>query len=146
MFFQPDWFDVMRPGVGTNRFRYAFNDPVNEADTNGDSVGWWESGLYNPWNQTQAHHRLQVETMHSGYSAKTSIFTFAGGQNGGMFGAANTTLKMVNGVPDALRQTGVKSGTFLNTNPSHTHMKDHWGINVIWPSSLLGRRKGRRRV
>ncbi len=41
MFIQPDWFDVMQPGVGTNRFSYSFNDPVNKADPTGNCVGDW---------------------------------------------------------------------------------------------------------
>jgi RHS repeat-associated protein len=36
MFIQPDWFDVMQAGVGTNRFSYSFNDPINKADRNGN--------------------------------------------------------------------------------------------------------------
>jgi RHS repeat-associated protein len=38
MFIQPDWFDVMKPGVGTNRFSYSFNDPINKADANGNQT------------------------------------------------------------------------------------------------------------
>ena len=38
MFIQPDWFEVMQPGVGTNRFSYSFNDPVNKFDPGGN--GW----------------------------------------------------------------------------------------------------------
>ncbi len=30
MFIQPDWFEVTKPGVGTNR--YSGNDPVNAGD------------------------------------------------------------------------------------------------------------------
>ncbi len=29
MFIQPDWWEVQVPGVGTNRYAYAGNDPVN---------------------------------------------------------------------------------------------------------------------
>ena len=29
LFLQPDWFEVTKAGVGTNRFSYSFNDPVN---------------------------------------------------------------------------------------------------------------------
>ncbi len=37
-FFSPDDLDPLRPGVGTNRYAYADNDPVNKADPNGHSV------------------------------------------------------------------------------------------------------------
>jgi hypothetical protein len=37
MFLQPDWFEVLQPGVGTNRFSYSFNDPVNKRDANGNT-------------------------------------------------------------------------------------------------------------
>jgi RHS repeat-associated protein len=35
MFLQPDWWEVMEVGVGTNRFSYSFNDPVNGSDPTG---------------------------------------------------------------------------------------------------------------
>ena len=35
-FIQPDWFEVTTPGVGTNRYAYSFNDPVNLSDPNGN--------------------------------------------------------------------------------------------------------------
>ena len=34
-FIQPDWFEVTAPGVGTNRYSYSFNDPVNLRDPGG---------------------------------------------------------------------------------------------------------------
>lgn len=37
LFLQPDWLEVMQQGVGTNRFSYSFNDPVNRNDTDGKS-------------------------------------------------------------------------------------------------------------
>jgi RHS repeat-associated protein len=36
MFLQPDWFEVLKPGVGTNRFSYSFSDPVNKLDPLGN--------------------------------------------------------------------------------------------------------------
>lgn len=35
MFIQPDWWEVPQPGVGTNRYAYAFDDPVNGKDATG---------------------------------------------------------------------------------------------------------------
>ncbi|WP_424831391.1 RHS repeat-associated core domain-containing protein [Ruegeria sp.] len=37
IFIQPDWFEVTQPGVGTNRYSYSFNDPVNLSDPGGNS-------------------------------------------------------------------------------------------------------------
>jgi RHS repeat-associated protein len=34
-FVSPDWWDPNKPGVGTNRYGYADNDPVNKSDPNG---------------------------------------------------------------------------------------------------------------
>ena len=39
LFIQPDWFEVTEPGVGTNRYSYSFNDPVNLSDPTGNVVG-----------------------------------------------------------------------------------------------------------
>ncbi|MGB3314304.1 MAG: RHS repeat-associated core domain-containing protein [Albidovulum sp.] len=36
MFIQPDWWEVTESGVGTNRYAYSFNDPVNGKDTGGN--------------------------------------------------------------------------------------------------------------
>ncbi|MER8531054.1 RHS repeat-associated core domain-containing protein [Mesorhizobium sp. M1272] len=36
-FISPDDWDPTKPGVGTNRYAYAQNDPVNKSDTNGHS-------------------------------------------------------------------------------------------------------------
>ena len=36
LFLQPDWFEVTRAGVGTNRYAYSGNDPVNALDPGGE--------------------------------------------------------------------------------------------------------------
>ncbi|OYX39575.1 MAG: hypothetical protein B7Y91_00715 [Rhodobacterales bacterium 32-64-14] len=40
MFIQPDWWEVTQPGVGTNRYSYSFNDPVNGKDPTGHIDNW----------------------------------------------------------------------------------------------------------
>ncbi len=37
-FIQPDWWEVTKAGVGTNRYAYSFNDPVNKSDPNGHAT------------------------------------------------------------------------------------------------------------
>jgi RHS repeat-associated protein len=37
-FFTPDWFDPMQEGVGTNRYAYSFNDPINMSDPTGHAT------------------------------------------------------------------------------------------------------------
>jgi HNH endonuclease len=39
MFIQPDWWEVTRAGVGTNRYAYSGNDPVNLSDPGGNTMG-----------------------------------------------------------------------------------------------------------
>jgi RHS repeat-associated protein len=38
MFLQPDWWEVVRAGVGTNRYSYSFGDPVNGIDPSGHNA------------------------------------------------------------------------------------------------------------
>ena len=46
LFLQPDWFEVLQPGVGTNRYAYAMGDPVNFADPGGMN----QSQFRLPWD------------------------------------------------------------------------------------------------
>ena len=38
-FISPDWWDPQKEGVGTNRYAYSDNDPVNKSDPNGHMAG-----------------------------------------------------------------------------------------------------------
>jgi hypothetical protein len=38
MFIQPDWFEPTEPGVGTNRYSYSLNDPINNLDPEGNDA------------------------------------------------------------------------------------------------------------
>jgi RHS repeat-associated protein len=38
LFTSPDWLDPPMPGVGTNRYSYSFNDPVNLSDPSGNNI------------------------------------------------------------------------------------------------------------
>ena len=41
MFLQPDWFEVTKAGVGTNRYSYCAGDPVNCSDSTGNVPDNW---------------------------------------------------------------------------------------------------------
>ena len=48
-FISPDDWDPTLAGVGTNRYAYAQNDPINGSDPNGHSdVGYWGPGPFGP--------------------------------------------------------------------------------------------------
>ncbi|MBL4556692.1 MAG: hypothetical protein JKP98_04370 [Rhodobacteraceae bacterium] len=46
-FIQPDWLDPDQPGVGTNRYAYSFNDPVNLRDPGGTRSSMRSSTMIN---------------------------------------------------------------------------------------------------
>lgn len=49
LFLQPDWLDPTQRGVGTNRYSYSFNDPVNLRDPNGnEAMSGMQMGLSLP--------------------------------------------------------------------------------------------------
>lgn len=45
-FLQPDWWDPADEGVGTNRYAYSLNDPINKSDRNGHAAQFL---VLNPW-------------------------------------------------------------------------------------------------
>ncbi len=47
-FISPDDWDPTQPGVGTNKYAYAANDPVNKSDPNGHQAGEWDP--YDAWD------------------------------------------------------------------------------------------------
>ncbi|KGM35346.1 hypothetical protein P409_04970 [Inquilinus limosus MP06] len=51
-FVSPDWWDPTKEGVGTNRYAYSFNDPVNKSDPSGHAPGD-PSGSVNTENLNQ---------------------------------------------------------------------------------------------
>jgi hypothetical protein len=54
MWIQADWLDPTAPGVGTNRYSYAYNDPINGLDPGGNATRFTDEdgdGL----NETATH-------------------------------------------------------------------------------------------
>ncbi len=50
-FISPDDWDPIMPGVGTNRYAYAGNDPVNKSDSNGHASSGTLLAQYAMWRQ-----------------------------------------------------------------------------------------------
>ena len=119
LFLQPDWFEVTKAGVGTNRFSYSFNDPVNKFDPGGNATEDEEEYPYTISNGTKAHEVLAdyVETDESfttedgTYRAEQRIF-------GGIFDDARDWLNgKYKGQPDASVRTGPASAKFFDWKP-----------------------------
>lgn len=53
MFIQPGSFDPIEPGVGTNRYAYSGNDPINQRDPSGNSFLDWFSSREDSDHQNQ---------------------------------------------------------------------------------------------
>ncbi len=63
LFIQPDWFEVTMTGVGTNRYSYAFNDPVNLRDPSGNCLTC--SGPFGAYSRMQGAHYNRNNTQQS---------------------------------------------------------------------------------
>jgi RHS repeat-associated protein len=78
LFLQPDWFEVTKAGVGTNRFSYSFNDPVNKFDPGGNEcIGL--NGASDFCRRADLYHAFQIR-----FSGTTDFF-----------GAASATTRML---------------------------------------------------
>lgn len=61
-FISPDDWDPTKPGVGTNRYAYAGNDPVNRRDANGhctNSLCDYDS-YRSGWSDEANHYESQL--------------------------------------------------------------------------------------
>ncbi|PZQ48217.1 MAG: hypothetical protein DI556_15485, partial [Rhodovulum sulfidophilum] len=61
LFTSPDWLDVTLPGVGTNRFAYAGNSPVNQSDPSGNLLQQWSDGSQEYFSPNTAFHQKVVD-------------------------------------------------------------------------------------
>ncbi|MDR6290855.1 RHS repeat-associated protein [Inquilinus ginsengisoli] len=80
-FISPDWWDPTDPGVGTNRYAYAGNDPINGSDptghckggecndTDGSDSGWGSGGGLKDGNYANGEYTGASETLQDAYDA-----------------------------------------------------------------------------
>jgi RHS repeat-associated protein len=66
MFIQPDWWEVTKPGVGTNRYAYSMGDPINLSDPGGNHIIDPGDPLAQPSLDSPHHGTLATdqETLH----------------------------------------------------------------------------------
>ncbi len=85
LFLQPDWFEVTQAGVGTNRYSYSFNDPVNGRDPLGNATCGTSIGGNDCSATLQASETARDELGQSIALAQKSIERLESNENTGLF-------------------------------------------------------------
>ncbi len=85
IFLQPDTFDPTDPGVGTNRYAYRFNDPINGSDPNGHTdLGYMIPGPI----PSSPDFNPMTDRIINGFSSWGNAFLNTAGDIGTAIGAA----------------------------------------------------------
>jgi RHS repeat-associated protein len=88
-FLNPDTFDPTVPGVGTNRYAYSGNDPINASDPGGHDPVWatgWNDSLYTGGSKGPGGDATQAPNTGGGTIGSpmgTGVTTSTGGNTGG---------------------------------------------------------------
>lgn len=128
LFIQPDWLDPDEPGVGTNRYAYSHNDPVNRRDPEGNSD---ESAL----NEVAEHaDEIQEAAERHGVDPNGLASVVFQERYHGIFGDLKNALarardQMKNGGPQAQSSYGL-------TEVQVGLAADLMGLDVTDPASL----------
>ena len=131
MFIQPDWFEVTKAGVGTNRYSYSFNDPVNKMDpegnvsrnydSNGDGTNdAWEhisvgSARERDYYEWQAAHANQNSSISRAYLARNGGRIGSFGDNfGNSSGVGNGYYAYSSLTGHGLIPQGIRNNVYIN--------------------------------
>jgi len=106
MFIQPDWLDSTQPGVGTNRYAYSGNDPVNKLDPKGNEAVSPEA--FDPFDILEGGGGLTGSGQAMPSGAATSFWK---GVAAAIFGSG------VAGVASTSNQSGGDKGSTDSTGP-----------------------------
>ena len=132
-FLSPDTWDPTLPGVGTNRYAYAQNDPINKSDPNGHASGLDDlaaaglglvsgviiQGGFDLWNQDLSSWQTYVAAGLAGAvsaDVALNIAYVSGGMVSGAAGGAAygatfaTTLALLTGEIPSAKDTAVSTG------------------------------------
>ena len=108
MFIQPDWFEVTKAGVGTNRYAYAGNDPVNAGDPGGN--GFWSDlrdSVRDSWGAFRDAISGNAEHINNAGQGGSYGYAHVGGQTFGCFGCGGTGADSLQHIADALSYTSI---------------------------------------
>ncbi|MEP3295217.1 MAG: RHS repeat-associated core domain-containing protein [Pseudoruegeria sp.] len=126
LFIQPDWFEVTKARVGTNRYSYSFNDPVNLSDPGGNFTEFTEA-------QIDAALAVAVSTARTGARA---VAVAAGAAVLAAVAIVTPTQLADSSIGYTLSEDEVAAGWTYNPNTrnvvdkSGTAVKDAWGHHV----------------
>ena len=89
MFIQPDWWEVMKEGVGANRYSYSFGDPINGKDPTGhqgmaDVGGSAFARLYNELGEDGYEQFLEGYAVGGGVAGAIAVTVMAPELAGGL--------------------------------------------------------------
>jgi len=158
LFIQPDWFEITEAGVGTNRYSYSFNDPVNLRDPNGNIVPLLGAALL-AWNAYQTimsvyHGAITINTLASAITAQAwdevgrIVIEYAVEQAVGRIPFVGRYLREP--VLSGLRTIGITPKTvgsmFRTENPLSVKQKSFGCINSFHGSTLVVTKGGRKRI
>lgn len=111
-FLQPDWWEVSNPGVGTNRYAYALNDPVNLSDAGGHC-----SLVANCDNDSTPSYASQLQPDGSFKKVLTSQLVAEREQNAQ---AAQAALKALKAAPPLSLAVSAPAAQALRLSPGRT--------------------------
>ena len=149
LFLQPDWFEVTQPGVGTNRYAYAGNDPVNRMDPNGnnwvkdtwDKVKDWAGRQISIGRERSDHARAHgVDVRDVRYNSRSQTYSIDGSTvgyvGGSQYGYADQGRN--NGLPGSLESYITNDGQWRPCRFAcfrNNQMVNRYGVpRPIWNS------------
>jgi RHS repeat-associated protein len=125
-FMTPDWFDPTSPGVGTNRYAYCFDDPVNCSDPSGHDEDHSDEAYGESWTPDSSYYTNQSSSGDGSSQLRGTSDTSGDGQDGvstgdlGLRGTSDPTAGYTT-YPDITNDSATIGGALGNAiNANHS--------------------------
>lgn len=128
-FISPDDWDPTMGGVGTNRYAYSDNDPVNKSDPNGHSI----DQSSNNWGQRSGYSETDSKLRDAISEARSSV---SFGLGGGYFGSQKGSSQQIAGADpkdadgDGIEDDKPGESHFQPLFPSATHNQKVGSVKI----------------